>query len=370
MPVTDAVVFAVVAARFVVPLAIPRYPLPGVLASIALDAVDRSLFQALLGADLPRYQPYDKALDVYSLSVAMLAVLRNWRSRPAVAIARVLFYVRLVGVLAFELSGWRPLLVLFPNTFEYFFVCYEVVRAGWTPERLGARWYLRAAVAIWLVVKIPQEYALHVRGLDVTELITERVLHAPVGAAWAEGVAQLLCVAAAALAVVVLVLGIRALAPPARRPLRLAADPLPRSIDEPHEWARHVARHWRALDRHLAEKIVLVGFLTVIFAEIVPGLDASPGELVAGVAVVVTLNSLWLVRRTRAGHPVASAAVSFLMLAVTNVVLVLGVDLLLRGWPGDVPVPDAVFFLLLLSLVVTLYDRWHPVFDARFRGAA
>src|SRR5574341_226126 len=145
MPATDIVVFAVVAARFLVPLAIPRYPLPGVLASIAIDAADRSLFQALLGADFPGYQPYDKALDVYSLSVTMLAVLRNWQVRPAVAIARVLFYVRLVGVLGFELSGWRPLLVIFPNTFEYFFVCYEVVRAGWSPERLGGRWYLAAA---------------------------------------------------------------------------------------------------------------------------------------------------------------------------------------------------------------------------------
>jgi hypothetical protein len=33
-------------------------------------------------------------------------------------------------------------------------------------------------------------------------------------------------------------------------------------------------------------------------------------------------------------------------------------------------VPAAVFFLLLLSLVVTMYDRWHPVFDVRFGPAA
>jgi hypothetical protein len=25
-----------------------------------------------------------------------------------------------------------------------------------------------------------------------------------------------------------------------------------------------------------------------------------------------------------------------------------------------------LFFLLLLTLIVTLYDRWHPVFDMRF----
>ena len=31
-------------------------------------------------------------------------------------------------MLAFELTQWRPLLVVFPNTFEYFFIGYEVVR--------------------------------------------------------------------------------------------------------------------------------------------------------------------------------------------------------------------------------------------------
>jgi hypothetical protein len=148
----DFAVAAVVAARFLVPLAIPKYPLPGVFASLMVDAADQTVFQSVLGADLSRYQPYDKALDVYLLSILMLATLRNWQSRPAVIVARVLFYVRVLGVLAFEFTGWRPLLVIFPNTFEYFFIFYEVVRLRWDPRRLGKRfWILRQAVGLLVV---------------------------------------------------------------------------------------------------------------------------------------------------------------------------------------------------------------------------
>ena len=362
--------FAVIAARFLVPLIIPKYPLPGVLASIVVDAFDRSVFQVLLGTDLPGYQPYDKAFDIYSLSVTMLATLRNWQSRPAVAIARFLFYFRLLGVFSFELTGWRPLLLIFANTFEYFFIFYEIVRAWWSPVRLSTRALLQAAVVILIVIKIPQEYALHVSRLDVTDVIKEKILHAPVTAGWAEGIAQLLSVAAVAVGVAVIGLGVRVMAPPRQHPLRLAADPLPLSIDEAHEWASHVAKHWRVLDRHLVEKIVLVGFLTVIFAQIVPGMDARPTQLVGGVAAVVTLNSLLLLRRTRKGRPVPPAVLSFLLVAVTNVAFVLAAHLMLRRHHGGLSVPASVSFLLLLTLIVTLYDRWHPVFDERFREAS
>jgi hypothetical protein len=361
----------VIAARFLVPLVIPKYPLPGILASIAVDAADQSILHVVLGTDLPAYQPFDKAFDVYSLSITMLTVLRNWQSRPAVEIARVLFYFRLLGVFSFELTGWRPLLLIFANTFEYFFIFYEVARAWWSPLRLGTGALLRAAVAIWIVIKLPQEYALHVARLDVSDVIRDGILRAPVTAGWAEAVAQLLSAAAAVVGVAVIGLAVRALAPPPQHPRRLAADPLPVSIDEAHEWARHVARRWRVLDRHLVEKIVLVGCLTVIFAQIVPGLNATVAQLVGGVAAVATLNSLLLLRRARKGRPVPPAVPSFLLLAGTNVAFVLAAHQLLRPH-GSLSVPAAVFFLLLLTLIVTLYDRWHPVFDERFKetGAA
>jgi hypothetical protein len=365
----DLAVWAVVAARFLVPLAIPRWPLPGVLGSMALDAADQGVLEALLGAELPGYQPYDKALDVYSLSVSMLATLRNWGSRPAVQIARVLFYFRLVGVLGFELTGRRPLLLLFPNTFEYFFVLYEVVRGWWSPARLRTRTLVRAAALVW-VAKLPHEYWLHVARLDLTDVVKERVLGAASRAPWAEAAAQLVTAAGAVVAGAIGAVVVRATAPPPEHPRRLRADPLPVSIDEAHERARHVARHWRVVDRHLVEKVVLVGLLTVIFARIVPGIDASPAQLVGGVVAVATWNSFLRLRTARSGRSVEPAALEFAVLVATNGAFVLGADLLLRRGRGGLPVPAAVFFLLLLSLVVTMYDRWHPVFDVRFGPAA
>jgi hypothetical protein len=363
---TDVVVFAVVAARFLLPLVIPKYPLPGMFASIVVDAADQSVFQALLGTDLPGYQPYDKALDVYSLSITMLAVLRNWQSRPAVEVARFLYYVRLLGVLAFELTGWRPWLLIFPNAFEYFFILYEIVRAWWSPVRLSTRSLLLAAAAIWVVIKLPQEYLLHVARLGLTDVIKEQVLRAPVAATWAEGLAQFLTVVTAAAVVTVLGLLMRAMAGPRQHPLRLAADP----IADGHARAAYVAKRWRVLDRHLVEKVVLVGTLTVIFAQIVPGMNAGPTELVGGVAVVAILNSFLLLRWVRQGRPIPPAVLSFLLLAVTNVGFVLAAHRMLRRYDRAMSVPALVFALLLLSLIVALFDRWHPVFDERFGNGA
>src|SRR3954451_20751412 len=111
MTATAPVVFlAVVGARFLVPLLIPRYPLPAIVTALVLDGVDQTIFQ-WLGFDPPGYQGYDKAMDVYYLAVAYLATMRNWTSLQAVRVARFLYFYRLVGVVAFELTDWRPLLL-------------------------------------------------------------------------------------------------------------------------------------------------------------------------------------------------------------------------------------------------------------------
>ena len=90
----------VVGLRLVVPLFIPRFPLPAILAALVIDGVDKSIFAAFTGLPLDNYQSYDKALDIYYLTIAYLSVLRNWRNPFAVGVAAFLWYYRLVGVLA------------------------------------------------------------------------------------------------------------------------------------------------------------------------------------------------------------------------------------------------------------------------------
>src|SRR5687768_8544191 len=122
------ILLLVVGARLGVPLAIPRFPIPAGIAALLIDGVDQTIFQTFTTLPLAGYQSYDKALDIYYLSIEYLATLRNWATLAAVAMSRFLFYYRLVGVLLFELSQLRALLLFFPNTFEYFFLFYEAVR--------------------------------------------------------------------------------------------------------------------------------------------------------------------------------------------------------------------------------------------------
>src|SRR4051812_5684006 len=118
-----AVIAAIIISRLLLPLLIPRYPLM-ILAALVLDAIDGSLLDALTSVDTgPNgpYQSFDKALDIYYLAIAYLSTLRNWTSPSAFRVGQFLFYYRLVGVLAFELLHSRAMLLIFPNTFEFFF---------------------------------------------------------------------------------------------------------------------------------------------------------------------------------------------------------------------------------------------------------
>ena len=118
----------VVLLRFALPLLIPRFPLPAVLACLVLDAADQTIFQAFTDDPLAGYQTYDKAIDVYYLTVAYISAMRNWRDPVAFQVARFLFLYRLVGVTLFELVEQRWIIFVFANTFEYFFIAYEAVR--------------------------------------------------------------------------------------------------------------------------------------------------------------------------------------------------------------------------------------------------
>ena len=107
---SDGLIFLlVVGARFFVPLLIPRFPLPAILAALVIDAADQTIFQQYTELDLENYQGYDKALDIYYLTIAYVAAMKNWAYPKAFGAARFLWYYRLIGVTAFELTGIPPM---------------------------------------------------------------------------------------------------------------------------------------------------------------------------------------------------------------------------------------------------------------------
>ncbi len=345
----DVVFVVVLLVRLLVPLAIPRYPLPAILAALVIDAADQTVLQAAGATSvLDNYQSYDKALDVYYLTIAYTSVLRNWLDPAALAVARWLFYYRLVGVVAFELTGVRSLLIVFPNTFEYFFIFYEAVRLFWNPSRLRRAQLIVAAATIWIVIKLPQEFWVHIAQLDVSDIVAEHDWVAPTVAG-----------ALVALGLVAARLLPRHL-PPRQWAPRVDVDAY---IDRPRPAAVVPRVDARAIvSVAVLEKVLLVAMVAVIFSQILSGVRASGLELAFGVGLVVVVNSglsLWRVRR---GSRFASTAIQFGSMLGLNAAILVGL-LLLSGDRGGEPVQleNTLYFLLLISLIVTLYDRYRVI---------
>jgi len=64
------VVITILAVRLIVPLFIPRFPLPAILIALVVDAADQTILQKATDFSLDRYQSFDKALDIYYLAIA------------------------------------------------------------------------------------------------------------------------------------------------------------------------------------------------------------------------------------------------------------------------------------------------------------
>jgi hypothetical protein len=366
---SDALVFLVVfIGRLGIPLFIFRYPLPAILAAMVLDAADQTIFQQFTNLNLDNYQSYDKALDIYYLSVAYIATLRNWTNLFAFETGRFLWYYRLVGVTAFELSQWRPLLLIFPNTFEYFFDWYEAVRTKWNPIRLTRRHVIGAAAFIWIFIKLPQEYWIHIAKLDTTDLIKEDILGVPVDTPWGEAISENLWVIPVLLAVVAAIwLAIRWVRP------RLPEADWPLTFDaDKHRDAGLRVDQRPVLERvpynGLLEKIALLSLVTVIFSQVLPSSDVSVLQIVVGVAVIITANAFvseWFARR---GTHWRSILTEFAAMAVINLAIALLYVLIVPSFDGEIQFRGILFLVLLLTLIVTLYDRYRPVHDQRFAG--
>ena len=110
------------------------------------------------------------------------------------------------------------------------------------------------------------------------------------------------------------------------------------------------------------EKILLIGLLFVIFASILPETELSSLALFIWVGLFVLLNTaaaLYVVRRNWSTESVLAAFGARLVLNVG----ILGVTDVVMGVESSFR--DAIFFLFLFTVLVTLYDRYRPVYEFR-----
>jgi hypothetical protein len=151
-------VVVIAAIRILGSLPVLRWPLAGGILAVLVDLSDLLLRDLLDLGGIPDYQAFDKWADqVYQLTFLIVAL--RWTGLER-GVAVGLFVYRLVGFVAFELTGERAILLLFPNVFELWFLlvaALHVARPAFTWQPAVAV----AALAVLAVLKEIQEWALH-----------------------------------------------------------------------------------------------------------------------------------------------------------------------------------------------------------------
>ncbi len=159
-------------------LPVLRWPFFGGLLAIFIDLSDLWLMGVLDLGGVPDYQSLDKWLDQVYMATFLIVALR-WAD-PARSIAVALYLFRLVGFVAFEVTGERMLLLVFPNVFEFWFI----LVAALGPERIGRWGHGRLAVTLLLLTGLKgiHEWALHgarlfdgITALDAIDLVWRRL---------------------------------------------------------------------------------------------------------------------------------------------------------------------------------------------------
>jgi hypothetical protein len=146
---------------------------------------------------------------------------------------------------------------------------------------------------------------------------------------------------------------------------RFAADPLVASVRDAHERYSKRLRRGRVVWGELAEKVALLGLLGVIFASVIPNVEAPPLQVTLGVVLIVGANTAISMRFALSGRTGGGRAVArFAALVVANLALVFLGHTLLAG--DSFQLGTGLFFAGLITLILWLFDVYRPIYDARF----
>jgi hypothetical protein len=179
-PLAIVAIVLIVAAKFVLPLLIIRFPFAAGWANFALDGIDGDL---LIPLGLPNeiYQPVDKISDwVTYVAIVVVGYRNQW---PIRRLMLGLFVFRSIGQIAFLVTEEELFLALFPNFLEPLFLVsaslltwQRVVRhqPDWQERGFAVLHRFRWPIGVVIVLyKLQDEYFTHVGNIDRSEWLQQ-----------------------------------------------------------------------------------------------------------------------------------------------------------------------------------------------------
>jgi hypothetical protein len=139
-----------------------RWAFWGGVVALLVDFSDLLMMNLIDLGGVRDYQTFDKYLDQVYLLAFLLVALR-WQGLPK-TIAIVLYLYRFAGFIAFEVTGERDLLLLFPNLFEFWFLLVAAQKQFQPGLRLTSVRPVMLVLAPLVALKLAQEYAIHYAG--------------------------------------------------------------------------------------------------------------------------------------------------------------------------------------------------------------
>jgi len=160
---------AIIAAKFLVPVLIVRFPFAAGWANFVLDTVDGDLLIPL-GLEDSTYQPIDKAADYVTYIFMVVAAWKG--SWPMLKWIVGFFVLRTFGQLLFFITNNEAVFFFFPNFLEPLFLIYATLLFFKKAEAPAVFKRHRIPIAIFIFLyKMQDEYITHIGNVDRSDLI-------------------------------------------------------------------------------------------------------------------------------------------------------------------------------------------------------
>lgn len=157
--------FFIIALRILAAPLIFIWPLPAIILSVFLDIIDADFAYKVVSKK--KYEQIDKNLDFWWFVNIMFYAYSNFPQYKLILFG--LFIYRFVGQALFAITDKRIFLMYFPNFFEWIFFLIFFGSNYW-PVLINNKIFY-ALLGLIVVVKIAQEWFLHIADLSLRQII-------------------------------------------------------------------------------------------------------------------------------------------------------------------------------------------------------